>query len=322
VPTGEFHASTLIVSRAAPGGIDRRVTDLEPGPPRPVHCRRGAGWDNYSQRWRSDHCAEGTWDDAPRHDWPEGRTRPYGRGAHLATQEAQASSGHPRAVDQQGVRGRHGIFHGRVMKIPAEDRCRLGTCPDSQPHRVAPSVAALGTAAGVVDGLDRADPLPPGAACRHRCAHGTGARRAMPCVRPPFVPRKAGPALCRRRYQLDEVQGVRRDGLPRADAGRWRPWGSRPSLGPEEASGAVVGAVISMGRSGRGGHMRPIRPVKPTHCRACHRHIDPSATMCPYCHSDGRHWAARQAPFVIVGSVLLGLFLAAVVLHVWTIVPR
>jgi hypothetical protein len=67
--------------------------------------------------------------------------------------------------------------------------------------------------------------------------------------------------------------------------------------------------------------MRPITAVKPAPCRACRRRIDPSAPTCPYCHSDVRCWAARQAPIVIVGSVLLSLFAAAVALHVWRIVP-
>jgi hypothetical protein len=103
---------------------------------------------------------------------------------------------------------------------------------------------------------------------------------------------------------------------PRRPASR----GSAP--GPEEASGAAAGAVMAMGRGGRGGHRRPITPVEPAHCRACRRRIEPCVTTCPYCYSDVRPWAARQAPFVVVGSVLLALFLAAVALHVWTSVPR
>jgi hypothetical protein len=80
------------------------------------------------------------------------------------------------------------------------------------------------------------------------------------------------------------------------------------------------------GRRARGGSggkrpMALVTPIEPAPCRACRRRIEPCVTTCPYCYSDVRPWAARQAPVVVVGGVLLALFLAAVAVHLWTSVP-
>ncbi len=61
--------------------------------------------------------------------------------------------------------------------------------------------------------------------------------------------------------------------------------------------------------------MRQIIDVKQGHCRYCHKRIDRSATTCLYCQRDVRPWTARHIPFIIVGSVLMSLFLMAVVLN-------
>jgi hypothetical protein len=63
--------------------------------------------------------------------------------------------------------------------------------------------------------------------------------------------------------------------------------------------------------------MRQIAAVEPAHCHYCHRRIDGSATTCLYCRRDVRPWAARHAPLVIVGGVLMSLFLIAVGRTLW-----
>ena len=63
--------------------------------------------------------------------------------------------------------------------------------------------------------------------------------------------------------------------------------------------------------------MRQITDVEPAHCRYCHRRMDGSATTCLYCQRDVRPWAARHAPLVIVGGVLISLFVVAVGRTLW-----
>jgi hypothetical protein len=63
--------------------------------------------------------------------------------------------------------------------------------------------------------------------------------------------------------------------------------------------------------------MRQITDVEPAHCRYCHRRMDGSATTCLYCQRDVRPWAARHAPLVIVGGVLMSLFVMAVGRTLW-----
>jgi hypothetical protein len=63
--------------------------------------------------------------------------------------------------------------------------------------------------------------------------------------------------------------------------------------------------------------MRQITNVKQAHCRYGHRRINGSATTCLYCQRDVRPWAARHAPFIIVGGVLMSLFVVAVLLTLW-----
>jgi hypothetical protein len=63
--------------------------------------------------------------------------------------------------------------------------------------------------------------------------------------------------------------------------------------------------------------MRQITAVKPAHCRYCRKRIDRSATTCLYCRRDVRPRAARHAPLVIVGGVLMSLFAVAVGLTLW-----
>jgi hypothetical protein len=65
--------------------------------------------------------------------------------------------------------------------------------------------------------------------------------------------------------------------------------------------------------------MRQITDVEQVRCRYCHKRIDRSATTCLYCQREVRPWTARHAPFVIVGSVLMSLFLMAVVLQILTL---
>jgi hypothetical protein len=63
--------------------------------------------------------------------------------------------------------------------------------------------------------------------------------------------------------------------------------------------------------------MRQITDVTPAHCRYGHKRIDGSATTCLYCQHEVRPWTARQPPLIIAGSVLVSLFVIAVVLNIW-----
>jgi hypothetical protein len=70
------------------------------------------------------------------------------------------------------------------------------------------------------------------------------------------------------------------------------------------------------GSGRRGRHLHQITDVKHAHCRYCYKRIDRSATTCLYCQRNVSPWATRHTPFLIVGSVLMSLFLMAVVLNI------
>jgi hypothetical protein len=57
--------------------------------------------------------------------------------------------------------------------------------------------------------------------------------------------------------------------------------------------------------------------VEPAHCRYGRKRIDGAPAACLYCQCDVRPWAARHAPLVIVGGVLMSLFAVAVGLTLW-----